>query len=130
MLVINALSNTHNSSISQVDCFVTNLSTCFCSYKDILSNDISYSYYLTTLYTIYLVVLLGSKPLIVINLSTYNLKDPSTPLYSSSNSVIRGINTPFSLRNIDQNDSSVKKAINLNHQNCSLTITLILKVQT
>ena len=39
---------------------------------------------------------------------TYNLKTPSTPLNGSSGSVISGITTPFSLPNIDQNDSSVK----------------------
>ena len=39
---------------------------------------------------------------------TYYLKTPSTPLNGSSGSVISGITTPFSLPNIDQNDSSVK----------------------
>ena len=38
-----------------------------------------------------------------------DLKSPSTPLNASSSSVISGITTPFSLRNIDQNYSSVTK---------------------
>ena len=41
---------------------------------------------------------------------TYYLKAPSTPINGLSRSVISGITTPFSLGNIDQNDSSVKKS--------------------
>ena len=45
-----------------------------------------------------------------INFSTDYSKDPSTSLNGSSSSVIRCITTSFSLRNIDQNDSSVKNS--------------------
>ena len=76
------------------------------------------------------VVFQGSKLCIGINFSTDDLKDPSTLVNGSSSSVISVITTPFSFRNIDQNCSSVEKVLNFNHQNCSLVILLILKVQT
>ena len=43
------------------------------------------------------------------DLSTDDLNSPSTPLDGLLNSVISSITTPFSLRNIDENDSSVKQ---------------------
>ena len=43
-------------------------------------------------------------------MSTYDLKSPPTPLNGSPSSVISGITTPFSLRNIDQYDNSVKNS--------------------
>ena len=76
------------------------------------------------------VVFKGSKSRIGINFSTDNLKDISTLINGSSSSVIRGSTTPFTLCNIDQNGSSVKKLLNFNNNNCSLVIQFILKVQT
>ena len=87
----------------------TNLSKYSRADQDAVPDQISYLYDRTTSYPMDLVVFLGSKPCIGINLSTDDLKAPSTPINGSSSSVISGITTLFSLRNIDQNDSSVKK---------------------
>ena len=51
------------------------------------------------------------------NFSTDDLKAPSTLLNGSSSSIISGITTPFSLRNIDQNYSSVKKSTQFQSSN-------------
>ena len=59
----------------------------------------------------------GSKYCIGFDYFKDDLKSPSTPLNGSSTSVIRDITTPLSLHNIYQNDSSVKKLLNVNHQN-------------
>ena len=48
------------------------------------------------------------KSSIVIDFSTDNLKAPSTTQNGTTNSVIRGITTPFSFINIDPNYPSVK----------------------
>ena len=77
----------------------------------------------------YSVVFIVSRTCIGINLSTYNLKNPSTPLNGSSSLVISGIITSFSFRYIDQNGSSVKTLLNFNYQNHSLITISILKVQ-
>ena len=73
---------------------------------------------------------IGSKLHIGIDFPTDDLKAPSTSLNGSSISVISGITTPFSLHNIDQNDSSVKNVLFFNHTICYLIIQLILKVHT
>ena len=48
------------------------------------------------------------KSHIDVEFSMDNLKDPSTPLNSSSSSVINGITTSFSLLNIELNYSSFR----------------------
>ena len=53
-------------------------------------------------------LLQGNKSHIGIIFSTDDLKAQSNPLNHSSSSVIIGITPPFSLRNIEQNYSSVK----------------------
>ena len=57
-----------------------------------------------------LIVFLIIKLIIGINLCADYLKALSAPLSGSSSSVINSIITLFSLRNIDQNDSSVKRS--------------------
>ena len=71
----------------------------------------------------------GSKSRIGIIIFTKYLMAPPNPLNDLSSSVIIGITNPFSLCNIDQNYSSVKKVLNFNHQMFSLKIILMLKVQ-
>ena len=107
----------------------TNLSTYSWADQDVVYDKIIYSYDRTTPYTTNSVVSKGSKPCIGSMLSTDYLKATSTLVNGSSGSFIRGITTTFSLRNIDQKYYSVKKSLNFNHQNCSLIILLILKVQ-
>ena len=46
----NTLSNTHNNTGPQVDCFETNLSTCYCADQDVVYDENSYSNYRTTSY--------------------------------------------------------------------------------
>ena len=60
----------------------------------------------------------------------YYLKAPSTLLNVSSNSVISGIATPFSLLILTRIILHFKTVLNFNHQKCSLIILLILKVKT
>ena len=55
----------------------------------------------------------GIRSCTCINFSTDNLKALSTPLHVLSSSLISGITTPCSLRNIEQNYSSVKNSIQL-----------------
>ena len=69
----------------------------------------SYLYYCTTSYRTDSKTIQRIKLHIGINFSTYYSKSPSTPLNVSSSSVVSGITTPFSFRNIDQNYSPVKK---------------------
>ena len=64
-----------------------------------------------------------------INLYTHGLKAQINPLNGASSAVISSINNPFSLLDIDQNYSTVKIVLNLNHQNISVIILIILKVQ-
>ena len=98
----NVLSNEHNNKIPHIDFFATNLLTSS-SEDQFFFDEISYSYDRTTSYPTDSVVLKENKLCIGINFSTDDLKYPSTTLYGSSSSVISGITTPFSLRNIDQN---------------------------
>ena len=104
----NKLSNTHNNRRPQVDCFASDSSTYSIADQDIVSDEIIYSYERTTSYPMDSVVFQGSKFCIDINLSKDDLKALSTPLNGLSSSVIRGITTPVSLCNINQNDFSVK----------------------
>ena len=110
MPITNALSNVHNNPIPQVYCFATNLSTYYCADLDVFSDEMIYSYDLTQLFPMGLFVFQGSKLHICINISTNDLKAPSTPLNGSSSSFIRAINTPFSLSNIYKDNSSVNKS--------------------
>ena len=75
----------------------------------VISDEIRYSYDHSASYPTDSVVFQGSKSCIGINLSKDDLKAPSTALNGSSSSVIIGITTLFSLQNIYQNDSSVRK---------------------
>ena len=98
----------HNNTTPHVDCITTNLSTSSCAKTYSFSDESSYLYDCTTSYPTALVVFQGSKSLIDINFFTYNLKASSTLLNGSSISFIKGITTPFSLHNIEQNYSSLK----------------------
>ena len=63
--------------------------------------------------TSYLVSLVASQGRISStgrNLSTENLKSPSTPQNNATNSVISGITTPFLFNNIDPNHPSAKSS--------------------
>ena len=51
--ITNALSNTHNNQVKQVNCFATNLSTSSHADQDVVYDEISYSYDRTTSYTTY-----------------------------------------------------------------------------
>ena len=55
------------------------------------------------------VVFQRGKSCIGNNVSTDDLENPSTLLNGSSSSVISGFTTPYSLRNIDEDYSPVKK---------------------
>ena len=43
-LITNSRSNTHNNSIPQFDCFVTNLSKSYCTDQDVVPDEIVFSY--------------------------------------------------------------------------------------
>ena len=77
-------------------------STSSCEYQDLVSDKTIHPYDRTTSYPTYL-GFQESKSCMGINLSTEGLKSRSTALNGSSDSVIRGITTPFSFSNMDQN---------------------------
>ena len=94
-LITNSRSNTHNNSISRVDCFTNILSTSSCADQDLSSDEIGYSCDRTTSYPTHSVYFQGNKLHIGNSLSTDDLKALSTPLNGSSSSFISGITTPF-----------------------------------
>ena len=116
MTIANAVSSTHNNPKPQVDILATNVSTSYRADQNVISDKISYSYDCKISYPTDSVVFQGSKFRIAIYLSTDYFESPSTLINGSSSSVIRGITITFSLRNIDQNYSSLKALLNLNHK--------------
>ena len=104
------ISNTRSNPKPEVDYFVTNLSKSSRADQDVVSGEIRYSYDCTRSYPTVSVAIKGINSRIVIIFYTDDLKVPSTPLNSSPSLVISGITPPFSLRIINQNDSSVKNS--------------------
>ena len=112
-----AISFTHNNQRPEVNIFSTYLSTSSFEDKDVVSDEIIYSYDRTTSYTTNSVIFQRSKLLMGINFSADALKAPPTQLNSPSILVVGVITNPFLLRNIYQNESLVK--------NCSISIIKI-----
>ena len=125
LAVTEVLSNPNSNPIPPVDCYIPIISTYYCADQYIVSDEIIHSYDFTTSSPTDSVIFQGSKLCIGIYLTSYHSMAPLTPLNGSSSSVISGTTTPFSFSNMDQNDPSVKKLINLNHQNILLMFQLV-----
>ena len=82
--VTEALSNQHNNTITAVNFHRTNLSTSSHAEQDVVSDEISHSYYRTTSSPTDSVVFQVSELYIGINFSPENLKAPSTLMNGSS----------------------------------------------